>query len=789
MSAPGDTRRARAFLSAEPAGAHDADQRPRRAWLLANTVVAVEFTASSLLGLLGALQTGLTPERVVVAVLGTAILLTIQLCYFGRPATRLRSGLSVLLLVAQAIVVYLPIVQLGGSWTSNLAFVAGSAPLVLGRWQGWTVYGLVVASTAAIQANLPGVPLDLYYDTVFTAVSGLSIFALTRLARLVTELSDARSQLAVAAVGEERRRFARDLHELLGLNLSAIALRGELTHRLVTRNADRARQELREINDIARRALAGVRTVARGYRELSLEQEFTAARSLLADAEVDLRLDLNHRDLPVQVRTLLATVLHEGVSNVLRHSDVRHCRITLGRTGDRVSLDIVNDGLRTPAHPAENAGDVVSRGRTRLVELSARVATAGGTLTAGVEPGGTEFRLRVDIPAGERQARYDARPAQDTADVAPSGSTLRGRSAAAVLALIISGFALAASIHVLYLTSRPGQIALTVGHLAALLALQLGYFSRVNARLRSRQAYALLFVQACLIYLPLLQLREAWVSMPGLLVANLLLMLRPALSWPLAAAVVASVAWVHAGFTADMGGIPFNVLATVNTGVIAFGMTWLSRVATDLDTARRRLAEVAVTEERLRFARDLHDLLGLSLSAIALKTELAERLLDIDPNRAEKELTEILSLSRQALSDVRSVASGYRELSLDTESRSAADVLAAADVRVRMDLQTHELPVRVRTVLAVVLREGITNVLRHSKVESCEISLRHVDQSVFLEIVNDGVTGDTPSVIAVDDGAGGIRNLSDRVSVLGGQLSAGRDSDGRFRLRVRVPTT
>ena len=92
---------------------------------------------------------------------------------------------------------------------------------------------------------------------------------------------------------------------------------------------------------------------------------------------------------------------------------------------------------------------------------------------------------------------------------------------------------------------------------------------------------------------------------------------------------------------------------------------------------------MAVAEERLRFARDLHDLLGLSLSAITLKSELTRRLLDTDPDRAAEELTEILGLARQALADVRSVASGYRELSLDNESRSARSVLAAADVEVR----------------------------------------------------------------------------------------------------------
>jgi signal transduction histidine kinase len=201
---------------------------------------------------------------------------------------------------------------------------------------------------------------------------------------------------------------------------------------------------------------------------------------------------------------------------------------------------------------------------------------------------------------------------------------------------------------------------------------------------------------------------------------------------------------------------------------------------------------MAISEERLRFARDLHDLLGLSLSAMTLKNELTLRLMDIDPDKAAEELVEILGLARQALADVRSVASSYRELSLDDEYRSAESVLTAADVRVRMDVQYTELPVLVRTVLAVVLREGVTNVLRHCRAEHCDIVIRQVDGEVSLDIVNDGVGSAEPLPAATVNGTAaaagsGIRNLSYRVTKLGGELHTGLDADGRFRLRVDVP--
>ncbi|MGH8938570.1 MAG: sensor histidine kinase, partial [Actinomycetes bacterium] len=221
------------------------------------------------------------------------------------------------------------------------------------------------------------------------------------------------------------------------------------------------------------------------------------------------------------------------------------------------------------------------------------------------------------------------------------------------------------------------------------------------------------------------------------------------------------------------------------TGLVVYGLTRLSNLVTELHAARNELAEMAVAQERLRFARDLHDLLGYSLSAITLKSELTHRLLYKNPDKAQDELAEILDISRRALADVRSVARGYRELSLDAEAASARSVLVAADVDVRMDLDYGELPSRIGTVLATVLREGITNVLRHSKAEQCEISVRQSDGKVWLDIVNDGV----PQAITprAQRGGSGIPNLSARVAALGGKLTTGLDPDGRFRLHAMAP--
>src|SRR5262249_9687348 len=163
-----------------------------------------------------------------------------------------------------------------------------------------------------------------------------------------------------------------------------------------------------------------------------------------------------------------------------------------------------------------------------------------------------------------------------------------------------------------------------------------------------------------------------------------------------------------------------------------------------------------------------------SLSAITLKSELTHRLVPRNPELAQNELREIIDISRKALADARSIASGYRELSLENESASARSLLLAADIAATTETDCGNLPTPVKTVLATVLREGITNVLRHSNAERCDISMRQADGRVRLDIVNDGVrTNRTQS-----DTGSGILNLSARLVALNGQLVAGVEMDG-----------
>jgi two-component system sensor histidine kinase DesK len=367
-------------------------------------------------------------------------------------------------------------------------------------------------------------------------------------------------------------------------------------------------------------------------------------------------------------------------------------------------------------------------------------------------------------------------------------STLAPKVARLVVVTVFSCIALLAFFRVLQggVTFVTG--ALCTVYIVVLLSLQILWTSRRAAELPVWLRYAALGVQACLVYLPLLQFRESWVGLPGFLAGSALVVLTPPFGWIVAGLVVLSMAFTQASISGLPADILYITLSTTLTGLLVYGLTRLATLVTELHSAREELAKMAVARERLRFARDLHDLLGYNLSAITLKSELTHRLVIKHPARAREELVEILQISRQALADVRAVASGYREMSLDEECESARSVLAAADVHVQMDVSYRDLPVRVSTVLATVLREGITNLLRHSKAEFCEISVRQSAGTVIIEMLNDGVPND-PIDSREDSGPGGsgIHNLSARVAELGGELIAELQADNKFRLHAVMP--
>jgi two-component system sensor histidine kinase DesK len=199
----------------------------------------------------------------------------------------------------------------------------------------------------------------------------------------------------------------------------------------------------------------------------------------------------------------------------------------------------------------------------------------------------------------------------------------------------------------------------------------------------------------------------------------------------------------------------------------------------------------AVDSERLRFARDLHDVLGHTLCAVALKGELARTVLRSQPELAERQLREILELVRTAYQEIRDVVSGYREISLPAELEGVCAVLRSAGIGSTVDVVGLDtVPESAVAPLAYALREGATNVLRHADATRCQITLRGEDGAWCLRMVNDGCTGSRSTDAAGGrsaDVGNGLRGLRERLIAVGGLLRAGPLGDGGYQLVAYVP--
>jgi two-component system sensor histidine kinase DesK len=233
------------------------------------------------------------------------------------------------------------------------------------------------------------------------------------------------------------------------------------------------------------------------------------------------------------------------------------------------------------------------------------------------------------------------------------------------------------------------------------------------------------------------------------------------------------------------------MLLVVAGGLITRGHARLAAYVQALQAAQEELAQLAVAEERLRFARDLHDLLGHTLSLIALKSELARKLVAAAPERAAAEIHDVEVVARQALQDVREAVAGYRRPALASELRAAQEMLAAAAIALTCEGETSALPPTAEAALAWTVREGVTNVIRHSHAHHCVIRVDRGPAEVSVEVADDGVGAPTPPRFPPpSDRAGwGLAGLAERVAALGGRCEAGPRPGGGFCLRVSLPIT
>lgn len=204
-----------------------------------------------------------------------------------------------------------------------------------------------------------------------------------------------------------------------------------------------------------------------------------------------------------------------------------------------------------------------------------------------------------------------------------------------------------------------------------------------------------------------------------------------------------------------------------------------NRMHRRLRKANEEIEHLAKVAERERIARDLHDVLGHTLSVITLKSELAGKLMDRDPQRAGKEIREVSEISRQALSDVRDAIRGYRAKGLAAELAQAKCTLETAGLSVQCDAATTiKLPAMQESVLSLALREGVTNVVRHANARTCRVRLDQQNGSCRLEIHDDG------SGFVTAEG-NGLRGMRERVEMLGGSLD--RRNDRGTKLTVTLP--
>ena len=210
----------------------------------------------------------------------------------------------------------------------------------------------------------------------------------------------------------------------------------------------------------------------------------------------------------------------------------------------------------------------------------------------------------------------------------------------------------------------------------------------------------------------------------------------------------------------------------------AWGITQVFQRNHELAVARQQLADLAIVAERERMSRDVHDILGHSLTVITVKSELAGRLLDIDPARAAVEIAELETLARQALADVRSTVGGMRQIDIGTELASARTALMAAGIDADLPGNGDVVPLRHRELFGWVMREAVTNVVRHSEARHCRVTLTPSS----ISIVDDGV-----GPAEEDHGGNGLRGLGERVSAAGGSLAIARVSTGGFKVEVSAP--
>lgn len=276
--------------------------------------------------------------------------------------------------------------------------------------------GLALTALSATAGTVAGLHHTGFWNTIGLAygifLSGLVVSVIITLFHAVDQLKATRQRLARSAVAEERMRFARDLHDLLGHTLSVVVVKSEAARRLAPRDLDAALVEIADIESVGRQALTEIREAVTGYREGSLAGELDRARSALTASGIEVEFQESGPPLPPQAEALLGWVVRESVTNVVRHSGATRTRIELGTAGGRARLTVTDNGRgprpaadpadpgRSPASGREPVSGTGTGSGSGLRGLTERLAAAGGSLTSGAAQGGG-FRVTAVVPVEE----------------------------------------------------------------------------------------------------------------------------------------------------------------------------------------------------------------------------------------------------------------------------------------------------------------------------------------------------------------------------------------------------
>ncbi|MFF9404155.1 sensor histidine kinase [Streptomyces anandii] len=324
------------------------------------------------------------------------------------PSTRLALLLMALLTTGLAL-------GYGGSWLlffPLLGLAAGAA--LRGPWLGRAGLLLTVLAGAVSAYREGWNGINIAYGTFLSSMVTAAILGLSEAVR---ELRAAREELARRAVEEERLRFSRDLHDLLGHTLSVIVVKSEAARRLAPRDLDAALSQVTDIESVGRQALTEIREAVTGYREGSLSTELDRARSALTAAGIEPVVRRSGPPLTPRTEALLGWVVRESVTNAVRHSGATRCEIVVHSTADHARLTVSDngDGHDGDGRDGDVSGGDVSGGRapdaasggvggTGLKGLTERLAAAGGSLRAGPSPRGGGFTVTAELPSDQAES-------------------------------------------------------------------------------------------------------------------------------------------------------------------------------------------------------------------------------------------------------------------------------------------------------------------------------------------------------------------------------------------------